>query len=325
MKALVCEQYGPPELLVLRDVPDPEPKTDEVLIQVRASSVNFPDTLIIQGKYQYRPDFPFSPGCEVAGDIVAVGSDIQDYKPGDRVVAFPGWGGFAELVAVPASVVSALPDSIDYSIGAAFLLTYATTYYAFQDRANLMPGESVLILGAAGGVGLAAVDIAKAMGAKVIAAASSQDKLDICREHGADYTLNYSDLDIKTAVRELSDHQGVDVIYDAVGGPYSETALRTMAWNGRYLVIGFASGEIPKIPLNLILLKNCSVMGVFWGEFTRRFPENNQQNIMRLLDMLKDGRIKPHVHARYSLAEGSQALRDLIDRRVSGKVVLDVS
>ena len=324
MKAMVCEQFGPPESLVLRELPDPMPKDDEVVIAVRASSVNFPDTLIIQGKYQYRPEFPFSPGCEVAGDIIAAGNAVQDFKPGDRVVAFPGWGGFAEQVAVSASVVSPLPESVDYSVGAAFLLAYATTYYAFHNRADLQPAELVLVLGAAGGVGLAAVEIAKAMGAEVIAAASSQEKLEICRAHGADHLINYSSSDLKTTARELSQGRGVDVIYDAVGGPYSEPALRLIAWNGRYLVIGFASGDIPKIPLNIVLLKNCSIMGVFFGEFSRRFPEDNQKNISHLMQWLQDGKVKPHIHVRYRLEDAAKALRDLMERKVVGKVIVEL-
>jgi len=323
MKAILCEQFGSPESLVLRDIPTPEPGADEVLIAVHAASVNFPDTLIIQGKYQYQPNFPFSPGCEVAGDIIALGTNVKDLEIGDRVVAFPGWGGFAEYVAVNQSVVSRLADEVDYAHGAAFLLTYATSYYALQDRASLKPNETVLILGAGGGVGMAAVDLAKTMGARAIAAASSAEKLAVCEQYGADELINYSATDIKTRVRELTDGRGVDVIYDAVGGSYSEPALRTMAWNGRFLVVGFASGEIPKMPLNLMLLKNCAVSGVFWGEFARREPEKNRKNMALLMDWLKMGKIQPYISARYGLKDVSCALQDMLDRKVLGKLIIE--
>ena len=322
MKAVVCEEHGPPESLVVTDVPDPEPGPTEVVVDVEAASVNFPDVLIIQGKYQVQPPLPFSPGSEVAGTISAVGSEVGDHQAGDRVLAAPGFGGFAEKVTVDQSGLFRVPDGVTAEQAAALYLTYATSYYALKDRGELLPGETLLVLGAAGGVGLSAVELGHRMGARVIAAASTDDKLELCREYGADAAINYSNEDLKERAKELTGGEGVDVVYDAVGGPYSEPALRATAWNGRFLVIGFAAGDIPKIPLNLALLKSCSIVGVYWGMSTVREPELHQANVAQLLEWLASGELQPHISARYPLERASEALADMAARKVKGKVVI---
>ncbi|MGB6086255.1 NADPH:quinone oxidoreductase family protein, partial [Parvibaculum sp.] len=263
MKAILCKEYGPPESLVIEEVPSPEPKKGEVVLEVHAAAVNFPDVLIIQNKYQFKPPLPFSPGGEVAGKVIKVGEGVTKVKVGDRVIGSCGWGGFAEEIALDEARVTPIPDGMDFVTASAFLMTYGTSHHALKDRAALKPGETLLVLGAAGGVGLAAVELGKAMGARVIAAASSEDKLAVCKEHGADETILYPagelDRDAQKAltdrIKELTGGQGADVVYDPVGGDYSEAALRATNWEGRFLVIGFASGPIPKIPLNLALLK----------------------------------------------------------------------
>jgi NADPH2:quinone reductase len=322
VKAVLCTHYGPPEELTLGEVEPPAPGSGQVRVAVRAAGVNFPDTLIIQGKYQLQPPLPFSPGSEVAGVVEAVGPGVDAQLVGARVMAFTGFGGFAQQIACDAKAAVRLPDGVDFASAAAFGLTYATSYYALKDRAQLRPGETVLVLGAAGGVGLAAVELAKLLGARVIAAAAGQQKLEACRRAGADELIDYAAEDLRDRIKALTAGNGVDVVYDPVGGAYAEPALRGMAWGGRYLVIGFAAGEIPRIPLNLPLLKGCAVVGVFWGSFAAREPEANRANLRQLLAWLESGEIKPLVSASYPLAEAPTALRALLDRRVTGKLVL---
>ncbi|MEQ9422844.1 MAG: NADPH:quinone oxidoreductase family protein [Cyclobacteriaceae bacterium] len=326
MKAILCEAFGPPENLSLGEVPalsDPSP--DEVIISVKAAGVNFPDTLIVQGLYQFQPDMPFSPGGEVAGVIKAVGANVSGFKAGDRVIAGTGWGGFANEVRAMASNTFLLPEKIAFSTGAVIAEAYGTSYHALVDRAHLKTDETLMVLGAAGGVGIAAVQIGKALGARVIAAVSSDDKGELCLQNGADEVINYSRGDLKKSAKDLTGGNGVDVIYDPVGEPYTEPALRAIAWNGRYLIVGFAAGKIPKIPMNLPLLKGCSIVGVFWGGFFRKEPQKNRQNFEALLNMVGEGRINPPIHATYQLAEAGRALREIMDRKVMGKLVLEVS
>lgn len=322
MKAVVCKQYGPPESLVVEDVPAPEIRDGQVRIDVRACGVNFPDLLIIQNLYQFKPTLPFSPGGEVAGVVSEVGKGVDKVKVGDRVLASTGFGGFAEQLVCAAESTIAVPAEMDFTTASAFLMTYGTSHYALKDRAQLRPGENLLVLGAAGGVGLAAVEIGKVMGARVIAAASSDEKLAVCREHGADATINYERDDLKTKIKELTGGQGADVIYDPVGGRYSEAALRATAWEGRFLVIGFAAGDIPKIPLNLTLLKGCDIRGVFWGAFAMRETARHLANVAELMQWFKDGKIKPLVSATYSFEDVAKALNDIATRRATGKIVL---
>lgn len=322
MKAVLCKQLGPPDKLVVEDIPSLVPGKGQVVVSVKAAGVNFPDTLIIQGKYQFKPEVPFSPGGEVAGVVKAVGEGVTGWKPGDRVIAAATWGGFAEELLTDAERLIPLVDKMDYVPASGFILTYGTSYHALKDRAQLKPGETLLVLGASGGVGLAAVQLGKAMGARVIAAASSDSKLDVCRQNGADEVINYASDDLRTRIKALTAGKGVDVIYDPVGGPYSEPALRDMAWNGRFLVVGFAAGDIPKIPLNLALLKGCSIVGVFWGAFTKNEVERNRANNAELMQMYLEGKVKPHIHATYPLERATEALNEVMNKRVSGKVVL---
>jgi len=325
MKAVLCKSHGMPDTLVVEDVPSPDLTEGQVLISVKACGVNFPDTLIIQGKYQFKPDLPFSPGGEVSGVIKAVGDGVTNVSVGDRVIAFSTWGGFAEELAVDANRLIKMSDKMDFEKASAFILTYGTSYHALKDRANIQPGETLLVLGASGGVGLAAIQLGKAMGARVIAAASTKEKLDVCAANGADELINYSSEDLRARVKEITQGAGVDVIYDPVGGPLSEKALRDMSWRGRFLVVGFAVGEIPKVPLNLALLKGCSIVGVFWGDFTRREPALNEANNQELMRLFEAGKISPHIHKVYPLTQASEALNELLDKKVSGKVVLSTS
>ena len=324
MKAVRCNAYGPPEHLVLEEVEPLKPGPGQVVVSVKACGVNFPDTLIIQGLYQFKPSPPFSPGAEVAGIVKEVGAGVERVKPGDRVIAFSAYGGFAEEMLAEASGLIPMPATMDFDTAASFVMTYGTCIHALKDRAHLQPGATLLVLGAAGGIGLAAVEIGKVLGAKVLAAASSDEKLTICRQHGADDTINYSYEDLKERVKALTNAQGVDVILDPVGGAYSEPAMRSMAWNGRFLIIGFTTGDIPRIPLNLPLLKGCSIVGVFWGSFAERFPHHNQENVRELLGWLQAGKIKPRISARYPLERAADALNDIHQRKVMGKVVLVV-
>ena len=322
MKAVLAKSFGPPEQLVLEEVPARRAGPGEVVIEVKACGVNFFDALIVQGKYQTRPPLPFSPGGEVAGVISEVGQGVTAFTKGMRVLAFTGHGGYAqELTAEAASVVE-LPAQMDFVTAAGFPITYATSCHALKDRGQLRSGETLLVLGAAGGVGLAAVEIGRIMGARVIACASSEEKLRLAREHGADALINYGTSDLRERIREETSGKGVDVVYDPVGGSYAEPALRSLAAGGRYLVIGFASGEIPKIALNLLLLKMVSMVGVFWGAFAKARPQQNAANLVALLDWYVAGRLRPHVSATFPLERYGEALDAVMQRKVLGKVVL---
>jgi NADPH2:quinone reductase len=324
MKAVLCKEFGPPESLVVEEVADPVPGDQQVVVDVKACSVNFPDVLIIQNLYQFKPPLPFSPGAEIAGVVSLVGAGVDRVSIGDRVFASTGWGGLAEKIAVGADSLIPIPDGIEFGPASSFLYAYGTSHYALKDRARLQPGEFLVVLGAAGGVGLAAVELGALMGAKVIAAASSDDKLDLCREYGAAMTINYATEDLKTRIRELTDGAGADVVYDPVGGPYSEPALRSTAWEGRFLVIGFAAGDIPAIPLNLTLLKGCEIVGVFWGSFVMRDPEHHRRNVEELMSWWRAGKLRPHVSSTYPLERAAEAIRELADRKAKGKVVVTV-
>jgi NADPH:quinone reductase len=322
MKALLCRALGPVESLEVGEIAPPAPARGQVLVDVKAAGVNYPDVLMVQGKYQFKPPLPFAPGCELAGIVKAVGEGVTHVKPGDRVAALVMHGAFAEEALADASGVVPLPDALDFATAAAFMFTYGTSYHALKDRAALRPGETLLVLGAAGGVGLAAVELGKLMGARVIAAASTDDKLAVCRARGADETINYATEDLRGRLKALTGGRGVDVVYDPVGGEYSEKALRDMAWKGRFLVVGFANGEIPKIPLNLALLKGCSIVGVFWGSFTTHEPALNAANIRELVGWIAAGKLAPYVSESYGLARGVEALQALQGRRVKGKVLI---
>jgi NADPH2:quinone reductase len=322
MKAVVCKQYGPPESLVYEELPSPKPGAGEVVISVKAASVNFPDVLIIQNKYQFKPPLPFSPGSELAGVVKEVGSGVSGFRPGDRVMAFTTYGAFAEEVKTEAARLLPLPEKMDFVTGAAFVLTYGTSDHALRDRAALKAGETLLVLGAAGGVGLAAIEIGKALGARVIACASSDAKLAVCREHGADEGIDYANEDLRERIKALTDGRGIDVVYDVVGGAYTEPAFRSLAWRGRLLVVGFAAGEIPKLPLNLPLLKGASVVGVFWGDFARREPKAFAGSMKQLGRWYAEGRLKPHVSQTLPLEKAADAIKLLASRQAKGKVVV---
>lgn len=310
------------ETLVLEEIASPEAKKNEVLLQVHAAGVNFPDTPIIEGKYQFKPPFPFSPGGEAAGVVTAVGEKVSHLKVGDRVMALTGWGSFAEEVAVPGYNVMPIPASMDFASAAAFGMTYGTSMHALKQRANLQPGETLLVLGASGGVGLAAVEIGKAMGAKVIAAASSAEKLEVAKAAGADELINYSESNLKDEVKRLTGGQGADVIYDPVGGDLFDAAIRSIAWNGRLLVVGFASGRIPELPVNLTLLKGAAVVGVFWGSFAQRQPQDNAANFQQLFAWHAEGKLKPLVSHTFPLEQAAEAINTLGQRKAVGKVVV---
>ncbi|KEF34712.1 NADPH:quinone oxidoreductase [Deinococcus sp. RL] len=322
MRAVTCTAFDQPEALSVQTVPDPAPGPGEVVLRVEAAGVNYPDALMVMGQYQVRPPLPFTPGAEAAGTVAAVGEGVTHLRPGQRVAAFTGTGAFAEQLLAPANAVMPLPDGVGTEVAAGLPLAFGTSMHALVDRANLRKGETLLVLGAAGGVGLAAVAIGKALGARVIAAASSEEKLALCREHGADETLNYSTEDLRGRVGALTSGKGPDVIFDPVGGDFAEAAFRSIGWGGRYLVVGFAGGGIPKLPLNLPLLKGASVVGVFWGEFARRDPRANARNLARLLEWVQEGTVRPLVSARYPLERTPEALRALLERRVTGKVVV---
>ncbi|NMM49943.1 NADPH:quinone oxidoreductase family protein [Marinigracilibium pacificum] len=325
MKAIRCNSFGPPSTLKFEEISDPEsPSENEVLIEIKACGVNFPDTLIIQGLYQVKPELPFIPGSDIAGVVLEKGENVNHLEVGDRIFGFTQTGGFAERIVIPATHCFKLPPNIDFPVAASFMMAYGTSYHALKDRAMVKEGESLVVLGAAGGVGLAAVELGRLMGCNVIAAASSDQKLEICKEYGAHETINYSTEDLKTRIKELTDGKGADVIYDPVGGKYTEAALRASAWEGRLLVVGFASGKIPEILLNLPLLKSCDIRGVFWGNFATKFPKQNFQNSKELLTMLATGRLKPRIHQIYPLKEASLALEEIISRNVKGKVVIEM-
>jgi NADPH2:quinone reductase len=325
VRAVLCREFGPPESLTVEDVDEPTPADGQVVVDVRACSVNFPDVLIIQNLYQFKPPLPFSPGAEIAGVVSAVGRNVKGITVGDRILASTGWGGLAEKVAVAAGAVIPIPEGIDFVDASAFLYAYGTSHYALKDRAHLQPGETLVVLGAAGGVGLAAVELGAVMGSTVVAAASSDDKLELCRERGASLTINYATEDLKARIREVTGGAGADVIYDPVGGAFSEPALRAIAWEGRFLVIGFAAGQIPAIPLNLALLKSCQIVGVYWGAFVGRYPDRHRQNVEELMGWWREGKLRPHVSSTYPLERASEAIRELADRRAKGKVVVTIS
>ena len=324
MRAILCRQYGPPESLTVEEVDEPVAKDGQVVVDVKACAVNFPDVLIIRNLYQFKPPLPFSPGAEIAGVVRSVGPGVESVRVGDRVFASTGWGGLAEQIAVDARSLIPIPDGIDFGPASSFLYAYGTSQYALKDRGRLQPGESLVVLGAAGGVGLAAVELGALMGATVIAAASSDDKLELCRDYGAAETINYTTEDLKTRMRELTGGVGADVVYDPVGGPYSEPALRATAWEGRFLVVGFAAGDIPAIPLNLTLLKGCEIVGVFWGAFVGRQPERHRSNVEELVAWWRAGKLRPHVSATYPLDRAAEAIRELADRKAKGKIVVAV-
>lgn len=324
MKAVLCKAFGPADTLVVEDVSSPEIKKNEVLLDVHAAGINFPDTLIIEGKYQFKPPFPFSPGGEASGVISAVGEKVSHLKVGDRVMALTGWGSCAEQVAVPAYNILPMPQGMDFSTAAAFSMTYGTAMHALTQRGALQAGETLLVLGASGGVGLAAIEIGKAMGARVIAAASSAEKLEVARQAGADELVNYQDEDVRERLRTLTKGQGVDVVIDPVGGDLFETVFRSIAWNGRMLVIGFASGTIPSLPANLPLLKGAAVIGVFWGSFAQRQPQDNVANFQQLFAWYAEGKLKPLVSQTFALEDTAQAINTLAARKAVGKLVINV-
>jgi len=322
VKALLCREYGPIERLAVEEVPSPRPGANEVVVEVKASSLNFPDTLLVQGRYQVKPELPFSPGMELAGIVKEVGSFVRDARIGDRVIAAPGRGGFAQECVVAADRLSPLPPGMDFEAGAALLLTYCTSLHALKDRGNLQRDETLVVLGAAGGVGSSAIEIGKAMAARVIAAASGEDKLDFCKQLGADEAIDYEKSDLRQRILDLTGGRGVDVVYDPVGGAYTEAALRATAWRGRLLVIGFASGAIPEVKLNLVLLKERSVVGVYWGDWTQRDPQGQRRNVEQLAEWFAEKKIRPVVSERVSLEEAPAAMLRLLHRQVKGKVVV---
>jgi len=322
MKAIICKEFTSFKDLQLAEMPDPIAKPGHVVIDVKAAGLNFPDLLLIAGKYQMKPPLPFVPGSECSGIISAIGEGVENWQIGDRVIAYTMLGGMAEKVLVPSTNLIPLPDAMPFANGAGLTTTYATSHYALKQRANLQAGETVLVLGAAGGVGLAAVELAKAAGAKVIAAASTDEKLALTKAHGADELINYSTENLKDRIKELTDGKGVDVIYDPVGGDLAEPAFRSMAFNGRYLVVGFAAGDIPSIPLNLPLLKTASIIGVFWGAWAMRDPKGHASNMRELIEMFENGKIKVTVSHEIPFADFSQGFADLAERRAQGKLVL---
>src|SRR5437879_4024406 len=322
MKAILCTRFGGPDDLELKDLPDPVAGPGEVLVAVKAAALNFFDTLIIAGKYQHKPPFPFSPAAEFAGVVESVGPDVTVLSRGDRVLGHIGAGAAREKVVAKPERLSKLPDGLDFDHAAGLTVTYGTTLHALKDRARLEPGETLAVLGAAGGTGLAAIELGKLMGARVVACASSEEKLAFARRHGADETVNYTTEDLKEGLRRATGGRGADVVYDPVGGAYAEAAIRSIAWGGRFLVIGFAAGEIPKLPLNLVLLKGCDVRGVFWGAFTERNPQAHRANMEKLVAWCADGKLSAHVHAVYPLERTADALKALSNRQVMGKILL---
>jgi len=322
MKAVLCTRPGAPDDLTIAELPDPIPGPGEAIVRVAAAALNFFDLLIIAGGYQYKPAYPFSPGAEFAGTVESLGLGVTGFAVGDRVVGYSGWGAARERLAIAADKLVKLPPGIDVDRAAGLSVTYGTSYHALKDRAGLKPGETLAVLGASGGVGLAAVELGKLMGARVIACASSDEKLMFAREHGADEGVNYSNGDLRDMLKQLGGEHGIDVVYDPIGDRFAEPALRSLAWLGRYLVVGFAAGEIPKLPLNLVLLKSCDVRGVFWGSWTEREPAAHRANMADLIRWCADGKLSAHVHAAYPLADVAQALKDIAGRKVMGKVVL---
>jgi len=322
MKAVLCTHFGTADELELADIAEPQAGPGEAVVRVKAAALNFFDTLLIAGKYQYKPPFPFSPAAEFSGTVESVGSGVTDFAPGDRVMGHMGWGAAREAVAISVRQLAKLPDALDFERAAGLNVIYATTLYALRDRAELQPGETLAVLGASGGTGLAAIELGKMMGARVIACASSDEKLAFARAHGADETVNYASADLREALRRLGGEHGIDVVYDPVGGPYTEPAVRSLAWLGRYLVVGFAAGEIPKLPLNLVLLRGCDIRGVFWGAWLKREPQAQRAIMTDIVKWCADGKLSAHVHAAYPLAEIAIALKAISDRKVMGKILL---
>lgn len=325
MKALLCHQFGQPEGLTLSDIDIPSPGKDQILVKVKACGINFPDSLIIQDKYQFKPELPFSPGGEVSGIVESIGENIKHIKVGDHVFALTGWGGLAEYVLADAHKCLPMPSEMDFITAAVTMYTCGTSLHALKQRAKIQAGETLLVLGAAGGVGLAAVQIGKLMGASVIAAASTDEKLKVCLELGADETINYNKEDLRERIKAITGGKGVDIVYDPVGDSFSEPAVRSLAWEGRYLVVGFAAGAPASIKLNLPLLKGASIVGVFWGAFAQKQPKQSMENFQQILSWIKSGQLKQNIHQQYALANGGQAIRDLMDRKVIGKNVIIVS
>ena len=323
MRAVLCKAFGPPEDLVVEDVDDPSPGPGEVLVEVKAAAVTFPDTLMLEDKYQYKASLPYVPGGEVAGVVAGVGEGVDRFQPGDRIVGGLGTtGGFAQLAVVPAASARPLPEGIGFGESTGLNYAYGTSLYGLKYRGDLQPGETLLVLGAGGNVGLSAVELGRLMGARVIAAASSEEKLDLCRERGADETINYSTENLRDRAKELTGGEGCNVVYDCVGGAYAEAALRATAWEGRFLVIGFTAG-IPSIPLNLVLLKSCQIVGVFYGAMTAREPAKRDAIGAELIELVATGKLRPHVSGRYSLDDAGKALRSLMDRKAIGKIVVE--
>lgn len=321
MKAMLCKELGHPSKMVLEEVASPVPGKKEVLVSIKACSVNFPDTLMVQGLYQFKPSMPFAPGCDIAGVVKAVGEEVENLKVGDEIFGMVQYGGFAEEVIAPAHMVFPKMPSMDFNIAASFMMAYGTSYHALKDRAQLKAGETLVVLGASGGVGIAAVELGKMMGARVIACASTDTKLELCKKYGANETINYTDEDLKKRIKELTDGKGADVVYDPVGGAYTEAALRATGWQGRFLIVGFPAG-IAKIPMNLPLLKGCQICGVFYGSFAARSPKQNMKNSMELIQLYNEGKIKPYVHKVYALEDSRQALIDMMDRKILGKIII---
>ena len=322
MKAILCTHFGTPDELEIADIPQPAAAAGEALVRIKAAALNFFDTLIIAGKYQHKPPFPFSPAGEFAGVVEGVGAGVTDFAPGDRVMGYTGWGSAREYVAVARERLAKLPDNLDFERAAGLTVTYGTTLYALRQRAGLKTGETLVVLGASGGTGLAALEVGKLLGARVVACASSDEKLAFARRYGADETVNYASEDLREALKRLGGARGIDVVYDPVGGPYAEPAVRSLGWEGRYLVIGFAAGEIPKLPLNLVLLKSCDIRGVLWGAWTMRDPQGQQALMTDIVRWCAQGKLSAHVHAVYPLDDIAAALKAIADRKVMGKIVL---
>jgi len=324
MKAIFCKSYGPPENLVIEEVEDLKPSEGEALVEVYAAALNFPDTLQIAGKYQYQPPFPFIPGSEAGGIIKELGSNVRGFEKGDRVMANPGIGAMAEQVSVPLKRLIKIPDSMSFITASGFPMVYSTSYYALKQRAKLQPGETLLVLGASGGVGITAVELGKLIGAKVIAGASSQEKLDFAKKKGADYLVNYSGGDLKTKIKDITNGKGADVIYDPVGGDLFDQAIRCLNWNGRILIVGFASGRIPEYKANLALLKGASMVGVFLGRWMKEEPEAYEENLDELLKFFEQGKIKPALYQSFKMNDFVSAFDVLYKRKVMGKVTIEI-
>ena len=323
MKALVCEQYGPVEDLKYRDFPDPEPAPGEILVAVKAIGVNFPDGLLVEGKYQARPECPFAPGSEISGEVVGLGEGVIDFAVGDRVLALTtNFGAYAEQITLPSSAAYKMPASMDYETGAALLAASGTAHHGLRQRGRLQAGETLVVLGAAGGTGIAAVQIGKAIGARVIAVCSSEEKLAFAKSQGADDGINYSEQDLNKAIKALTNGRGADVVYDAVGGDAFDACSRAMAWDGRLLIVGFASGRIPTLPVNLTLVKGYSVIGVFWGSFTLKQPEDHAANMRELYQWFEAGKVVPVIDKGFALKDGIEAIKYVTGRNVRGKVVV---